>query len=198
MREEWILSQHLSSILRKKISRAGDRTSDLLFSSPQCYRLSYRAWRYKNTYTYFRFNAQVDLTTAAKSFSVSWASRWKMTKYLFPGSRIWVISALDPVGGKQVMLYNRVQNMSSALWKGDLTLYHTIPTFNDPKEGRKHLKTFRKKEKMLLTSIFFFSQNAFCPFHNKFQFLGRSYFCHMCKSFQFGPLVSLPNLRRLT
>ena len=28
---------------RKNIGLAGDRTSDLLFSSPQCYRLSYRA-----------------------------------------------------------------------------------------------------------------------------------------------------------
>ena len=42
MREEWILSQWLSSILRKNIGRAEDWTSDL-FSSPQCYRLSFGA-----------------------------------------------------------------------------------------------------------------------------------------------------------
>ena len=35
LREEWILSQWLSSILGKNTGRAGDRTSDLLFSSPQ-------------------------------------------------------------------------------------------------------------------------------------------------------------------
>ena len=43
VREEWILSQLLSSILRKKIGRARERTSDLLFSSPQCYLLGYGA-----------------------------------------------------------------------------------------------------------------------------------------------------------
>ena len=41
MREEWILSQWLSSILGNNIGRAGDQTSDLLFSSSQRYRLSY-------------------------------------------------------------------------------------------------------------------------------------------------------------
>ena len=43
VREEWILSQWLSSILGKNIARAGDRTSDLLLSSQQRYRLSYGA-----------------------------------------------------------------------------------------------------------------------------------------------------------
>ena len=33
------------TILGKNTDRAGDRTSDLLFSSPQRYRLSYRAWQ---------------------------------------------------------------------------------------------------------------------------------------------------------
>ena len=42
---EWILSQWLSSILGKNIGRAGDRTSDLLFPSPQRYRPSYGARR---------------------------------------------------------------------------------------------------------------------------------------------------------
>ena len=41
VRVYWILSQWPSSILRKNIGRAVDRTSDL-FSIPQCYRLSYR------------------------------------------------------------------------------------------------------------------------------------------------------------
>ena len=43
-----------------------------------------------------------------------------------------------------------------------LTLYHTIPTFNDPQE-RYLLKTWWEKEKMLVTSIFSFSHNVFYP-----------------------------------
>ena len=41
--EEWILPQWPSSILGKNIARARDRTNDFLFSSQQCYQLSYRA-----------------------------------------------------------------------------------------------------------------------------------------------------------
>ena len=48
MREEWILLQWLSSVLRNNIGPAGDRTSDFLFSSPQGYQLSYGAWHYIN------------------------------------------------------------------------------------------------------------------------------------------------------
>ena len=40
-----------------------------------------------------------------------------------------------------------------------LTLYHTIPTFNDPVK-RAFKKTLWKKEKMLVTSIFSFSLNV--------------------------------------
>ena len=43
VREEWILLQWLSSILGKNIGRARDYTSNLLFSSWQCYQLSYEA-----------------------------------------------------------------------------------------------------------------------------------------------------------
>ena len=42
-RHQWILSQWLSTILGKNIDRTGDRTSDLMSSSPQLYRLSYGA-----------------------------------------------------------------------------------------------------------------------------------------------------------
>ena len=41
VREEWILSQWLSSILEKNIGQAGDQTSNLLFSSLQRYWLKY-------------------------------------------------------------------------------------------------------------------------------------------------------------
>ena len=47
-----------------------------------------------------------------------------------------------------------------------LTLYHTIPTFNDP-EKESFWKHFWEKEKMLVTSIFSFSQNIFYPSENK-------------------------------
>ena len=67
-----------------------------------------------------------------------------------------------------------------------LTLYHTVPTFNDP-IGRKLMKTFWEKEKMLVTSIFSISQNVFYPSQNKFQFFGQVYFV-VCKFFQFGPV----------
>ena len=47
VREEWILSQWLSSILGKNIGWAWDRTSDLLFSSLQHNWLSYGALQFK-------------------------------------------------------------------------------------------------------------------------------------------------------
>ena len=45
VREERFLPKCLSSILGKNIGRAGNRTSDLLFLSPQRHRLSYGARR---------------------------------------------------------------------------------------------------------------------------------------------------------
>ena len=48
----WTLSQWLSLILGKNISRAGDRTSNLLFSSPVSYRLSYGAQHILLIYPY--------------------------------------------------------------------------------------------------------------------------------------------------
>ena len=60
----------------------------------------------------------------------------------------------------------------------DLTLYHTIPTFNDPEEnilgkgenvGNQHLLLF---------------PNCFLPFQKKFQFFGNIYFV-VCKCFEF-------------
>ena len=50
---------------------------------------------------------------------------------------------------------------------------------------RNHLKTVWEKEKMLVTSIFSFSQNVFYPFKLKFQFLSHIY-CVICNCFQFG------------
>ena len=65
-----------------------------------------------------------------------------------------------------------------------LTLYHKIATFNDPV---KMLKTLWEKEKMLVTSIFFFSHNVFYQSQKEFLFLSYIYFV-VCKCFQFGPV----------
>ena len=65
----------------------------------------------------------------------------------------------------------------------DLTLYHTIPTFNDPEEN--FMKTSFKKEKMLVTSIFSFSPNVFYSIKNKNHHFSNSAFV-VCKSFEFG------------
>ena len=60
-----------------------------------------------------------------------------------------------------------------------LTLYYTVPTFNDPdrKEALKTLwKTLWEKEKMLVNSIFSFSHNVFYSSHNKRQYSSHIYF----------------------
>ena len=56
------------------------------------------------------------------------------------------------------------KSLKSAIWKRVNSLQHN-PDFWRP-QGKKLLKTFREKEKMLVTSIFSFSQNVFCPFWN--------------------------------
>ena len=58
------------------------------------------------------------------------------------------------------------------------TLYNTIPTFQHLWK-KQLLKTLWEKEKMLVTSIFFFSRNVFYSFQPKFQFLSHDYFVHM-------------------
>ena len=61
----------------------------------------------------------------------------------------------------------------------ELTLSHTIPTFNPEKKSL--LKTLREKEKMLVTTIFYFP-HIFYPSKNKFQFFRNIYFV-VCKCF---------------
>ena len=65
-----------------------------------------------------------------------------------------------------------------------LTLYHTLHTFNDPKE-----EGFGKdweKEKMLETSIFSFSHSVFYPIEDRNHPFNNIYFV-ICKCIQFGP-----------
>ena len=66
-----------------------------------------------------------------------------------------------------------------------LTLYHTIPTLNNPKKKKIALKTLWEKEKMLVTSIFSFSHNVFYPSQSKFQSFIYIYFV-VCKCFNLG------------
>ena len=54
--------------------------------------------------------------------------------------------------------------------KKTLTLSHTDPTFNDL-ENRSFQKTLWEKEKMLVTSIFSFSNNVFFPITEKLHHL---------------------------
>ena len=65
------------------------------------------------------------------------------------------------------------------------TLYHIILTFNNP-EKEVFGKKLWEKEKMLVTSIFSFSNNLFCSFKNKVLSLSHIYFV-ICKVFQFEP-----------
>ena len=67
--------------------------------------------------------------------------------------------------------------------KKELTLHHTILTLST--QRNEALKIFKEKEEMLVTSIFSFSQNVFCPFRHKFQFLSHIYLV-VCKSFEVG------------
>ena len=66
----------------------------------------------------------------------------------------------------QSMMFTNSTNMTKT---PSLTLYHTILTYNNPKKGG-FLKTFWKREKVLVTSIFSFSQNVFCPSETNFNF----------------------------
>ena len=61
-----------------------------------------------------------------------------------------------------------------------LTLYHTILTL-------KSFENIVGKGKMLVTSIFSFSNNGFYPSQNKYQFFSHLYFV-VCKCSQFGPI----------
>ena len=49
----------------------------------------------------------------------------------------------------------------------NLTLYHTVLTFNDPTQGRGLWKTLWEKKKMLVTSIFSFSHSVFYSIKKK-------------------------------
>ena len=74
-----------------------------------------------------------------------------------------------------------------------LTLYHTIPTFNDP--AKEALENRGKTRKMLVTSNFSFSHNYFYPCIDKFQFFNYNYFV-VSKYFQFGQIYKICRLVR--
>ena len=62
----------------------------------------------------------------------------------------------------------KVDQYNNLLFGKELTLSHTIPTFNDL-ETRSLLKTLWEKEKMPVTSIFSFSHNVLNPIKDKNQ-----------------------------
>ena len=73
----------------------------------------------------------------------------------------------ENAGYQHFLLYIQCFPEPSSL--GSFTLYHTILTFNDPQQ-RGLLKTLWEKEKMLVTSIFSFSNIEFNPSQNKYLF----------------------------
>ena len=64
-----------------------------------------------------------------------------------------------------------------------LTLYHTIPAFDDTKK-EAFLITLWKKKKMLVSSIFSFSNYVFYPFKDRNHYLSYIYFV-FCKCSEF-------------
>ena len=81
--------------------------------------------------------------------------------------------------------YFMVVKSQDGVIKGS-TLYHTIPTFNNPKK-EAFWKQLWKKEKMLVTSIFSFLHNIFYPSWTKYEILSYNYIV-ICKYFQFRPV----------
>ena len=78
---------------------------------------------------------------------------------------------------KQLLRYSKVS-------PNVLILYHTIQTFKDP-EKEAFLHSLWEKEKMVVTSIFFFSHNVFFPIKDKSLHFSYIYF-FVCKPFHFG------------
>ena len=150
VRKELILLQWLSSVLGKNIGRAEDRTSDLLYSSPQHYRLSY----------------------GARQLHVQ-----KKPNYVLygPGIRNAFDRIGENIGSNQFLLLSQCLipfHGQIPSIEPYFTLYYTIPTL-------KHhflLETLWEKEKMLETSIFSFPHNIFHPSPNKFQIFSDIYF----------------------
>ena len=119
-----------------------------------------------------------NLTKMAENYQNILKTRWEKEKLLVTSN-----FSFSHIVFKRPVSQGR-QKVS--LCGNGLTLYHTIPTFNDFETGRL-LKTLWEKEKMMVTSIFSFSHNVFYPSQNKLQFLSHIYFI-VCKNFQLGPV----------
>ena len=65
-----------------------------------------------------------------------------------------------------------------SLFGKGLSLYHTIPTFNDLQK-EAFWKHCRKRRKCWLPAFFSFSHNVFYPSQNKFKFFSHIYLCCM-------------------
>ena len=128
------LLSHITIVKPIDNSERGMNSVAILFSSLQCYWLSYRPWN-----------------------------------CIMGGCFLDISRGNDNVRWRYFDLWKSLHHVN-------LTLCHTIPTFNKPEE-EAFLKTFSEKEKMLVTNIFSFSQNVFYPSQNKFQYLINIFCC---------------------
>ena len=63
-----------------------------------------------------------------------------------------------------------------------LTFYHTIPTFDDPKEEVSY-KTLLEKEEMLVTNIFSFSPQCLLPIPKRISVFNFHFFLSSANAF---------------
>ena len=128
--------------------------------------------------SYFSFWKHIKILSAiyfdldqSKNFVV-----WKM--------RIFVCDSVEYIVGIEDSGYQHFIPFSHTVFIG---LTNIIPTFNEPEE-RAFWKTWREKEKMLVTSIFSLSHNVFHPSQNLF-FFSNIHFV-VCKCFQVRPVYN--------
>ena len=107
---------------------------------------------------------------------------------LIGSSKLWIVE-VGLSTEAQVKIFTTYPMVSNFLicFSSELTLYHTTLTFNG--SHKEALWKQWEKEKMLVTSIFFFSHKVFYCSHNNI-----SVFRHICivicKCFQFGLVYS--------
>ena len=88
--------------------------------------------------------------------------------------------------GNELNMQNSQQHISIALRLGGLTLYYTIPTFNDPEKERPFENIVGKGENAGNQHFPLFPK-YFLPIPKRISVLSYIY-CVACKWFQFGPV----------
>ena len=176
MREKWILSPWPSSILGKIIGRDGDQTSNLLFSRPVHYWLTYGTWPYKLTHYQM---------TNFRLFQIQRLCRWQFTiwrkcyeqfllvlqcfqKACFPGASKGVIV------WEWINLYNNtIISSLLELWERRypslllrlLTHYQTrnFRLVQTERVCRRQFQTWREWQKVILTGRKHCGRRRNCP-----------------------------------